>query len=154
MIRVGDFSPEFCMRITLKVLGINSKAYARQVLEDTVVPFLQGLEEGIDDTVFMEDGARVHLGWAKPVRAKYKIKGFTKGWPPSSPDLNPIEKVWRWMKARITEMEPFPTTIEALKAAVQALWDEMDPCMFISHIEKTPEKLREVIKQRGYATKY
>ncbi len=58
------------------------------------------------------------------------------------------------MKARITEMEPFPTTIEALKAAVQALWDEMDPCMFISHIEKTPEKLREVIKQRGYATKY
>ncbi len=31
----------------------------------------------------------------------------------------------------LTEMEPFPTTIDELKAAVQALWDEMDPCMFI-----------------------
>ena len=124
------------------------------MLEDVAVLFLQGLEEGIEQTVFMEDGAKIHLGFAKEVRARYKIKGFDKGWPPSSPDLNPIEKVWRWMKARITEMEPFPTTINELKAAVQALWDEMDPCMFIRHIENTPEKLREVHRQRGYSTKY
>jgi len=58
------------------------------------------------------------------------------------------------MKTRITEMKSFPTTIDELKTAVQALWDEMDPCMFIHHIENTSEKLQEVLRQRGYSTKY
>ncbi len=49
--------------------------------------------------------------------------------------------------ARITEMEPFPTTKDELMRVVQEFWDEMDPTMFLRHIEATPEKLREVIKQ-------
>ena len=57
-------------------------------------------------------------------------------WPPSSPDLNPIEKVWRWMEVRITQMEPFPTMIDALKKVVQGLWDELDPCDYIKEIRK------------------
>jgi len=145
---------DFCMRIALKRSEINFKAYAKQVLEDVAVPFLQNLEEGIDGTIFMENDVKIHLGFAKEVRKQQKILRFSKGWPPSSPDLNPIEKVWRWMKARITEMKPFPMIIDELKAAVQALWDEMDPCMFIRHIEATPQKLQKVIKQCGYATKY
>lgn len=88
----------------------------------------------------MEDGAKIHMGYAKNVRYQAGIQGFIF-WPPSSPDLNPIEKVWRWMKNRITQMEPFPTKIEELKGIVQELWDEMDPCDFIRHIERMPEKL-------------
>ena len=45
------------------------------------------------DTIFMEDGAKVHLGAAKAVRQRLKIQGFSRPWLPSSPDLNPIEKV-------------------------------------------------------------
>ena len=83
-----------------------------------VILFLAGIEE--DNSIYMEDGAKVHLGHAKKVRADAGLQGF-KLWPPSSPDLNLIEKVWRWMKGRITQMEPFPTTIEALKEVVQDL---------------------------------
>jgi hypothetical protein len=39
----------------------------------------------------MEDGAKVHNGYAKLLRLQARIRGFY--WPPSSPDLNPIEKV-------------------------------------------------------------
>ena len=102
----------------------------------------------------MEDGAKVHMGYANDIRAHIGFKGFVLSWPLLSPDLNPIEKVWRWMKGRICQMEPFPTTLEELKAAVQQLWDEMDPCAFIKHIENIYEKLEEVIRQRGFATKY
>ena len=102
----------------------------------------------------MEDGAKIHQGYANAVRGTIGLQGFEMGWPPSSPDLNPIEKIWRWMKNRISQMEPFPTTIEDLKAAVQALWDEMDPTMWIKEIEKQPAKLQAVLDAKGYATKY
>ena len=46
------------------------------------------------------------------------------------------------MKNRITQMESFPTKIEDLKKAVQDLWDEMDSCDFIQHIERMPEKMQ------------
>ena len=131
--------------------GINSKAYAQQVLLDVAIPFLESLEEGIENTVFMEDGAKVYQGYAKKVRQDVNIRSFCF-WPPSSPDLNPIEKVWRWMKARISQMEPFPTEIEDLKRIVQELWDEMDPCWFIKYIEKLPQLCDDVIAAKGYQT--
>ena len=106
------------------------------------------------DTIFMEDGAKVHLGAAKAVRQRLKIQGFSRPWPPSSPDLNPIKKVWRWIKARISQMDEFPTTLEGLKQVVQDLWDEMDPCKFINEIQNMPEKCKEVLKQKGLATRY
>jgi transposase len=43
--------------------------------------------------IFMEDRAKVHEGKARAWRLNHGVKGFN--WPPSSPDLNPIEKVWR-----------------------------------------------------------
>ena len=116
-----------------------------------VIPFLEGLEE--DNTIFMEDGAKIHLGAAKKTRKDAGVVSFSF-WPPSSPDLNPIEKVWHWMKQEITKMEEFPTTLEGLKVEVQRLWDEMDPCKFIPTIERMPEKMKEVIKQKGMQTKY
>jgi hypothetical protein len=59
----------------------------------TVVLLLQGLEEGIDETIFMKNDAKIHLRFVKPVRARYEVIGFDKGWPPSSLNLNPIEKM-------------------------------------------------------------
>ena len=41
----------------------------------------------------MEDGAKVHKRHARLPRLNRGIQGFI--WLPSSPDLNPIEKVWR-----------------------------------------------------------
>ncbi len=58
------------------------------------------------------------------------------------------------MKDKISQMKSFPTKLADLKLIVQQLWDEMNSCMFIKEIEKTPEKLRAVIKARGLQTKY
>jgi transposase len=48
-----------------------------------------------------------------------KLSTFYLLWPPNSTDLNPIEKVW--IKQKLTKLEPYPTTIEQLKEAVQML---------------------------------
>ncbi len=68
--------------------GICSKAYLQQVLQPVVFPLFDqiGLEY-----IFIEDGAKVHTGSARLPWLEHRIRGFK--WPPSSPDLNPIEKV-------------------------------------------------------------
>ena len=68
--------------------GICSKAYLQQVLQPVVFPLFDQLGP---EYIFMEDGSKVHAGSARLPRLQHGVRGFN--WPPSSPDLNPIEKV-------------------------------------------------------------
>jgi len=53
-----------------------------------------------------------------------KIWGYFIHWPPSSPDSNPpIENLWLTIKDHIHKRNPFPTTFEALRQAIQEEWD-------------------------------
>ena len=76
----------------------------------------------------MEDGAKVHTRSARLPRLQHGIRGFH--WPPSSPDLNPIEKVWRWMKEELKELPYVPKNKEDVCRELQKLWDQVDPCDF------------------------
>ncbi|KAF8847202.1 hypothetical protein BDZ45DRAFT_607803 [Acephala macrosclerotiorum] len=98
----------------------------------------------------MEDGAKVHKGVARLARLEKGIKGFD--WPLSSPDLNPIEKVWRWMKHEITKLEKVPTTIEEMKEVLQALWAEVQPEDWRYLTERLTCKVEDVIEAKGMAT--
>ena len=98
----------------------------------------------------MEDGSKVHKGKARLPCLNYGVRGFN--WPPSSPDLNPIEKVWRWMKDEINKLDTVPLTIEDLKEVLQELWSEMDPkeWRYLTHCLTC--KLEDVIDYKGMAT--
>ena len=109
---------------------IDSRDYTEQVLEVRIYSLL--FEYMQPNTIFMEYGEPIHKGAAKAVCKRLGIKGFNNGWPPSSPYINPIEKIWLWMKAWISEMEPFPTSLKDLKQVVQDLWDELDPCWILN----------------------
>lgn len=72
--------------------------------EHTIL-FLQRLAEWLDDqsgkTVIIWDGASWHR--AKAVQAAAAKLGFTLiPLPAYSPDLNPIENLWRWMREEVT----------------------------------------------------
>jgi hypothetical protein len=86
--------------------------YLQEVLEPVVFPLFDilGLEY-----IYMEDGSKVHLGLAKLLCLLHQVPGFK--WPPS-PDLNVIEKVWRWMKDELNKMPYKPRTKEALKGVL------------------------------------
>jgi hypothetical protein len=61
----------------------------------------------------------VHKGKARLPRLNHGVRGFD--WPPSSPDLNPIEKIWRWIKDEINKLNTIPLTIKDLKEVLQEL---------------------------------
>ena len=55
-------------------------------------------------------------------------------WPPYSPDLNPIEKIWDWMKDYIENVFSEQMTYAQLRIAVKEAWDSI-----------TSEQLKELI---------
>ena len=47
--------------------------------------------------------------------------------PPTSPDLNPIEAIWRIIKTHIRNRHPRPTTTPDLLNAITEEWDRITP---------------------------
>ncbi|KAF7862490.1 hypothetical protein EAF04_007363 [Stromatinia cepivora] len=122
-------------------------AYRDQVLIP-IVFFL--FDELGPEYIFIEDGAKFHLKHARRARLEHGVRGFQ--WPPSSPDLNPIEKVWRWMKEELKKLPFVSTSIEELKRELRRLWEMVDPLNFRPYTERLVYKLEDVIKVQGLAT--
>jgi hypothetical protein len=105
---------------------ICSTAYLKQVLKRVVFLYYDLLDEDEkEEFIFIEDSSKVHKEKARLPKLEKEIRGFD--WLPFSPDLNPIEKVWHWMKNEITKLANPPTTIEEMKRVLQELWDKVEP---------------------------
>ena len=127
--------------------GICSKAYLQQVLEPVVFPLFENLGP---EYIFMEDGAKVHVRHARLPRLQHGIRDFS--WPPSSPDLNPIEKVWRWMKEELKKLPYVSKNREDMCKELQKLWDQVEPRDFRHYTEQLTCKIEDVIAVCGLAT--
>jgi hypothetical protein len=83
--------------------GVCGRDYLEQVLKPYVAPMFKkncknsfpGFRNG---GAFLEDNAPVHGTKKLLVDAKKKLGIYCHVHPPSSPDLNPIEKVWHTLK--------------------------------------------------------
>jgi hypothetical protein len=98
----------------------------------------------------MEDGSKVHLGKARLPRLEHGVRGLD--WPPSSPDLNPIERVWRYMKEKLKQLPYVVTTKAELMREIQRIWDNIDPRDFRHYIARLTCVIEDVIKVKGGAT--
>lgn len=72
--------------------------------------------------------------------------------PPQSPDLNPIEHLWDVLERRIRTHNI--TSKATLKAALQEEWSKIGEADTAKLVFSMPKRLEEVIKQKGFATKY
>ena len=71
----------------------------------------------------------------------------------NSPDLNPIESLWRVMKNKVSEKHP--TSLSSLQLAIKKVWvKEIASDYCCKHIERMPHRLQEVIKNTVEHTKY
>ena len=74
-------------------------------------------------------------------------------WPPQSPDLNPIENLWSFMKYSLQDYQT--GSIPKLKAALLELWTQglhMDSLLKFS--DSMPKRIKEVLDNKGGATSY
>lgn len=73
-------------------------------------------------------------------------------WPSQSPDLNPIENFWEILDRKVRDRTYGNVT--ELFVALSAAWKNMDPHVIDNLIKSMPKRLAEVIKNKGYFTKY
>ncbi|KAJ5563087.1 hypothetical protein N7535_002469 [Penicillium sp. DV-2018c] len=127
--------------------------------------YIEALEKGLlpcytPGAVFQQDNAKIHTAFV--TQEWFERHGiYVEEWPPHSPDLNPIEPVWRWLKVKLFEL--FPELIdmgrseadwEYFKRCLVAAWDALDQSKIDALILSMGRRLRAVRVAKGYYTKY
>jgi len=99
----------------------------------------------------MHDGAPCHRSKAvKNFFEKNRIQMLE--WPGNSPDLNPIENLWNFMKKKVSEKHP--SSLDALQRAIKEVWfRDITPDYCCKLMDSMPRRLQEVIKNKGGHTK-
>ncbi|KAM5529739.1 transposase [Fusarium oxysporum f. sp. phaseoli] len=124
--------------------------------------YLPGLvEEGEN---FQHDNAhtfkaKIVQEWLLPWARRHGVSLID--WPPYSPDLNPIENLWKVLKKRICETYPeiaaYPKSAAALARLIEAaeeLWSEVEDEVVKNVIKSMPDRLNACWNANGYYTKY
>ena len=132
----------------------------------TSVIYIEVLEEQLPTLwepglFFMQDNAPIHTA--------HIIKNWFKDneidvveWPPYSPDLNPIEHVWRHLKEWVNEHHPELPALtgdenmikECLVRALQEGWAALKDELFEKLAVSMENRIKAVLKAEGWYTRY
>ncbi|EFO87874.1 hypothetical protein CRE_05599 [Caenorhabditis remanei] len=128
---------------------INKEVYISQILEKTLLPWAQTHFNG-RHWLFQQDGAPAHTAKLSQQWCETHLPAFIPKdeWPPSSPDLNPLDySIWGVLQNKVNA-KPH-SSIEALKKTLLKEWDALSPDYLRATIDAYPRRLRAVIQKRG-----
>ncbi len=128
---------------------INAEKYI-EILEHNMLPSRRHLFQG-RPCIFQQDNAKPHSAhitksWLRRKRVR------VHDWPACSPDLSPIENVWRILKRKMRQRRP--RTVAHLKTCLQEEWDKITPETLHHLVSSVPKHLFSVVKRNGNITKY
>jgi len=109
--------------------------------------------------ILYEDGNSVHgLSAMNATNAPRRSK---EAWdiqyiasPPSSPDFNVIENIWRVIKSRIKAYEHAITKKADMMAAMQTEWNKITIEEIRKLITTMQERMQQARERNGYGTKF
>lgn len=133
--------------------GVTARRYI-EVLDEYLPTILD------HDSIFMQDNAPIHKAHA--VTKWLEDMGIeVVDWPPYSPDLNPIENLWKMLKAKIIELHPELITMkdnaetkEHLIQCAQEAWDLLEDDLLNKLAEGMQNRVNAVKAANGWYTKY
>uniref|UniRef100_A0AAZ3QYT6 Tc1-like transposase DDE domain-containing protein n=1 Tax=Oncorhynchus tshawytscha TaxID=74940 RepID=A0AAZ3QYT6_ONCTS len=124
-------------------------AMYRPILGENLFPSARALKMG-RGWVFQHDNDPKHT--AKSTKEWLKKKHIkVLEWPSQSPDLNPIENLWRELKVRVAKRQG--RNLNDLENCKEE-WDKIPPEMCANLVANYKKRLTSVITNKGFATKY
>ena len=96
--------------------------------------------------VFMQDNDPKHKA---NITKNYLHKNFMDvlDWPAYSPDLNPIENIWGWLKAMVSK--EIPQNLDDLEKIIKKHWKSITPMMIQPYIDGMEQRFRDVLSKHG-----
>ena len=129
---------------------ITSAEY-QDVLGSTLMPFLTIVRRL--DITFQQDNASVHRSKStKRWLAANKIEVLER--PACSPDLNPMESLWRFLVSRIYANNKKYASKEELKRAIEEAWVNIEPGIIKNLVESMPKRIFEVPSRKDRPIDY
>lgn len=133
--------------------GYSAKSYI-QVLDDQIERIYQ------PGMIFQQDNAGIHT--AGEVQEWFEEHGIhVVEWPPHSPDLNPIEHVWRMLKDAVNRNHPHlvgsgrsKVALEDFQRAIIQEWEGLDQEKIDHLIRSMDYRVNHVLAAKGWHTKY
>ena len=132
---------------------INSERYIEEILGYHVVPFLEKFEEEYGEYLFQQDNAPIHTS----IRTRNFIEEMAISllpWPGQSLDLNPIKHLWDELERRIRAKKTHPKNLGELEMFIQECWSQIQCEVYQKLVKSMESRIKEVIKARGYPTRY
>jgi hypothetical protein len=101
---------------------------------------------------FQQDGAPAHSSRLAQQFLEQIIADFIRKdeWPPNSPDLNPLDfHVWGAMLDKYQRFQPKPANVTELRAALQAIWNELPQGPINRAILSFRKRLQACVRAEG-----
>ena len=109
------------------------------------------IEENLgDDYLWMQDGAPSHTSRRSQAWLGENFADFLRKeeWPPSSPDLNPMDfAIWGRLEGMVGKVH-YPN-VESLKEALERAWESLEEGELQRTVAKVQPKLHAVITSQG-----
>ena len=130
--------------------SINGEVY-RQRIVPVIHEYKEAQKASIQVPILMEDGASQHTD--RVTQALHQELGILRmNWPVNSPDLNPIENVWRILKHRVGRR--FPTTLQQARQYIEEEWEKLEVADFSKYTVNMRERCIAVIQANGGHTEW
>ncbi|GBL83170.1 hypothetical protein AVEN_165375-1 [Araneus ventricosus] len=101
--------------------------------------------------LFQQENARPHTAQITETWLRTKRVPVLE-WPAASPDLSPIENIWRILKRNMAQRRP--RNIQQLQDYLRQEWDKISTDTLSRLVSSMHKRLAEVIRRKGDITSW
>ena len=131
---------------------MNASVY-KSILEDKMFGTIKDQKLSKSSFIFQHDNDPKHT--SKLVKEFLQNEGIkVLSWPAQSPDLNPIENCWNYLKRKLGSYETSPSGVLELWERIEVEWEKIPVNFCKELVDSMPKRIAAVIAAKGGNTKY